>query len=269
MNSEIVKARNQNLSINKLARMFHKSSYFIRNVLVKEGLISETKIKGGGRKRKYSVDDYFFDEIDSEESAYILGFMFADGWVSEQYKQMVITLKYDDVELLEKINKAMNSNFPIKSHYAKYSDKHKSTKKCSIQITSHRIYDNLNKMGCIPRKTDSLHFPQFLKSGKFIRHFLRGYFDGDGTVYVDRNGSICFGIISTKEFCEEYKLHLPCNSKAKITKEYRSEKNVYYFKIGGNNIVKSIYEFLYEDSTIFLSRKKEVFESHFNKIKKS
>ena len=92
---------------------------------------------------------------------------------------------------------------------------------------------------------------------------MRGYFDGDGTVYFTRKNEIMFGIISTKEFCETYLLNLPYNGKTRPIKDYRTTKNVYNLKIGGKNQVKVIFNFLYKDATIYLKRKKDKFDEFF------
>lgn len=263
---EIVKSRlEENLSLNKLARKFKISSYTVREVLVEAGLIpKERNHLLTGRKIKYSVDNNFFSIIDTEEKAYILGFVYADGSVNERYKQMVIGLKYDDKEILEKISKSMSSTFPITINYGSYSKNYPKTKKCAINITSHQIFYDLCNIGCVPRKSDILIFPENIPD-ELIHHFMRGYFDGDGTVYdvkSEKNG-IKMGLISTKEFCDSFLDKLPYDGKAKTRKEYRSKKNVWYFTIGGYNMVKKIYEFLYKDATIFLDRKKKVFDNFY------
>lgn len=261
--SLIIDRTENKLSLTKLARKYKISTYGVREILVEANLISKEVRPSKGRGRKYSVNDYFFENIESEESAYILGFMFADGWLNDRYKQMTITLKLDDIDLLSKISKVMDSSFPIKEHSARYSKEYRETKKCTIAVTSHIIYDDLCKYGCTPRKSDTIKFPTI--DEKLIHHFMRGYFDGDGTVFIGKDGTIRFGIISTKEFCDKYISILPYDGKAKVTKESRSNKNVYYFTIGGRNVVKRIYDFLYKDSTIFLDRKKKIFDDYFNK----
>ena len=78
----------------------------------------------------YQVDSNFFDEIDSEEKAYTLGFVIADGHVSKQ-GSLMIGLNYQDVDIIEKIRKSMGSNHPIKVNEKK--------KNASISIASKPI----------------------------------------------------------------------------------------------------------------------------------
>lgn len=55
-----------------------------------------------------------------------------------------------------------------------------------IQISSKTLTADLLKLGCTPRKSLTLKFPNdgIFKSNDLIRHFIRGYFDGDGSVFI-------------------------------------------------------------------------------------
>jgi len=91
---------------------------------------------------------------------------------------------------------------------------------------------------------------------------MRGYFDGDGTVFLSQR-DIRFGIISTKEFCDSFLELLPYDGKSVVHKETRCKKNVYYISIGGKYMVKKIFDFLYENSNIYLNRKKCIFDNFY------
>jgi len=95
---------------------------------------------------------------------------------------------------------------------------------------------------------------------------MRGYFDGDGSIFVTSQNSVRFSINSTKEFCETFLSILPYTGRSGVNREKRSTKNVYYIQIGGFNFVKLIYEFLYKDATIFLDRKRDIFVRIFGSL---
>jgi DNA-binding transcriptional regulator WhiA len=257
---KVIELRKLDNGITTIARKLNKCTETIREYLVYLKELPEKPKLKGGRKRKYNVDDNFFECIDNEEKAYILGFIFADGCVHKR-NQFSICLNSKDENLLVKINEIMKSNFPIKREMSRYSEQYKYTEKSRFVITSGKLISDLEKYGCVQKKSDILKFPNI--NNENINHFMRGYFDGDGTVFITKNNEIRMGIISTKEFCESYLKRLPYKGKAKVRKEYRSNKNVYYFSIGGKTQVKDIYNFLYDNATVYLERKKEIFDIHY------
>lgn len=138
-------------------------------------------------KLRYSVNEEFFNRW-TRKMAYILGFTFADGNI---YKT---SLGWDvqkcDVDILEKINKGLSSTYPVRQ------------KTVSVRL---RIYNQLliseaiNK-GLLPKKSMRTVFPSIPKN--LIRHFIRGYLDGDGWI-IHRTGKneVDIGFVSgNKEF---------------------------------------------------------------------
>lgn len=261
---EIKKLRKEGLGITKIARKINKCTDTIREYLVLLKELPETPVGKGGRKRKYTVNDSFFEKIDSEAKAYVLGLIFADGCVHPKRHRFSITLKSSDEQLLVKVNELLESNFPINRYSARYNEKYKFTEKSSLQVTSKKILKDLENFGCVSKKSNILTFPKI--DEEYKNHFMRGYFDGDGSVYLaGKRKEIIIDIISTKEFCEVFLKNLPYNGKTTVKKDNRYEKNIHYIKIGGNNQVKIIYNFLYHNANVFLQRKKDVFETHYKK----
>lgn len=102
-----------------------------------------------------------------------------------------------------------------------------------------------------------------------IRHFIRGYFDGDGTIYVDRTFLI-YNICSiNKKFLIQIQDILSKNGiYSSINKEVRKGKkmfvvdhycedckNMYRLFIRRKSELIKFHEFLYNESTIFMERK--------------
>ncbi len=261
---EIRKMKDCGFSLRKIAKSLNRSTETIRPYLVASGHLPELPSNFGGRKRKYIVNDLFFENIDSEEKAYVLGFLCADGCVHEKRNQISITLKESDEKHIININNILGSNFPILRYSSRYSNGFKLTNKSKLQITSKKMVQDLQNVGCVARKSNTLSFPCIQE--KYVNHFMRGYFDGDGSIFITSQNSVRFGVISTKEFCETFLSILPYSGKSKVTKEKRSNKNVYYIQIGGFNYVKLIYEFLYRDATIFLDRKRDIFIEVFGPL---
>ena len=124
---------------------------------------------------KYKINHEYFNSIDTEEKAYILGFLCADGSISKKGKScLTISLQYGDYDILEKIKKAVQSESPIKSYT------YNGRKYCNIAFYSERICDKLKENGCVCNKSSHLDWNNIKISSTLLSHFIRGYFDGDG-----------------------------------------------------------------------------------------
>lgn len=260
MNEEIIELYKQGIGLNRLASKFKKSNHTIREIVRSAGVLREP-MKNLRGKKKYQVNEQFFSSIDTQEKAYILGFLYADGYVSTITNYFSITLSRRDINHLEKIKSCLNSNNPIHKTTGRYSNNHPITEKCNLTIVSSQMIKDLISIGCTSKKSLTLTFPTCI-SKDLIRHFIRGYFDGDGTVYVTKTGYLQAGFISTLEFCKDCLRHLNLSREYNIHKEQRSDKNVYYFTITGDR-VEELYNYLYKDATIFLDRKKEKFDQFY------
>ena len=223
-------------------------------------------------KRLYGLNEKYFDIIDSEEKAYWLGLLYADGCVYSKDKRyyIVLELKYDDKEHIKKFMKAIEAEHPI------YETIKNGKKYVSVRIGSKYMFNSLCNLGCIPNKTLTLEFPDEGKVSKeLIRHFMRGYFDGDGCLSLSngfrkrpelKNPSKkkypyklwFFKVLGTKEFLEQYAVELG----VKCNKLHCNAvgKNNYNLKYGGAPKVHKWASFLYKDSSIYLNRKYNIYE---------
>jgi DNA-binding transcriptional regulator WhiA len=126
---------------------------------------------------KNYCNDTYFSEIDNSQKAYWLGVLFADGNVSRKNsKTGKIFFSSIDKEWIELFKKEINFTGKITK------ETHKKYKKdiYKISITSKIMFEDLVKLGCTPNKTFTLKFPKLKK--ELTSHFIRGYFDGDGSV---------------------------------------------------------------------------------------
>lgn len=222
--------------------------------------------KVSNHKCIYSCNENIF-KTDTEESFYIAGFIAADGSLQKRKysKILKICLSKNDIDHLEKIKNIFDSTHPIKEYIIKPNKLVKTINKCvEIQIANNHIYDDLNKFNIVPNKTFIYNIPEWLSNHKLINHFMRGYFDGDGSISncgLGINRKVIqksFNILGTESFISQYKelLKLNCNvNDNKIIKI----NNIYSLSYSGNNVIKRIYEFLYKDATIYLDRKKDKF----------
>jgi hypothetical protein len=211
-------------------------------------------------KRKYNCNDNFFSE-DNELSFYVAGFIAADGCIRQnkgcsKISDIGIRLSKNDREHLENINNALETDRPIKDYKNKYSGV------SVLKITSDKMCQDLfEKFNITPRKSNTYIFPNFVKQHELVNHFMRGYFDGDGSFYIQKqsNEKVCFGLRGTESFLTDYRsiLERQCDFSIRHNKMPVSG-GCCQLAYGGNRNIIKISNFLYNDATIFLNRKKEV-----------
>jgi DNA-binding transcriptional regulator WhiA len=203
-------------------------------------------------KRKYTLISDYFKNIDSENKAYWLGFIQADGSIDgPRENQLRIKVQTSDKVILEKLIIDLGYNGPIK-------EKHNFV---YINITSKELTDDLKKLGIVRNKTFKTNY---LQLGDFQNHYLRGLFDGDGCAcyYIDKKNRhvLCFSIIvnyqtadSIKKFFLDNNVNLRFVDKGKVC-ELQTTKF--------DNLV-FIYNYIYLNTSLFLGRKKDKFDKYF------
>lgn len=128
----------------------------------------------------YNVDVEFFENIDTEEKAYILGYIFSDGHISKNGILMFGCDKYDE-DILYKIRYAMKSNHPIKSKLNS-----NGTPISLLNISCKEIFKKLLELGFNNRKSYGMDFNKLVENipNNLLNHFARGMFDGDGSIKI-------------------------------------------------------------------------------------
>lgn len=248
------------ISSTKLAKEYNVDGNTILNTLKRNSIT----IRAPKDNRKYPVVENYFDNIDNQEKAYFLGFLFADG--CNLGKRVSLNLSEKDLDMLKKLNFLIHpQGKPLyrsekRDSIFKHSGNIAHTKtNYHLIIENKHIAEVLSSYGCVPRKTNVLKFPSNLKS-EFISHFIRGYFDGDGSVslYGEREFRInaYVSITSTRSFCENIQL-LTQNMKIEsviLEKNYETN-NVVELRIRKIESVISFLNWIYKDSSIHLNRK--------------
>lgn len=231
-----------------IATSFGMHPTSVQGLLKRRGLLRD---RSNGHRR-YTCDHTFFDAIVSEEQAYWLGFLMADGYVNAQ-PQVGLQLARIDREHLVRFQSALQSNHPLSDYDYSYQ-----TPTSRLLISSPGLAAGLEEWGVVPNKTKTVRWPDAL-SAELQRHVLRGYFDGDGSFYVSKDRTITeFYLTSNEQFLEGArdflcrslglrmnKLKRKCNSTVALDLRYK-----------GNRQVARIADFMYTDSTIHLPRKR-------------
>jgi intein-encoded DNA endonuclease-like protein len=234
-------------TISLISKQFNISHQTVTRLLEKENIA----LPG---IRKYSCNDTYFKQICTEENAYWLGFLAADGGVIKN--TLILKLAIKDLYQIEKFNKNIQSTNPIRYCY----DKKTNNNYPYVQITSKTLIKNLSSYGIVPRKTWSFSFPENIPNN-LIKHFIRGYFDGDGCWRTNKKTEkYGFSICSANTMIlKGIQSHLIINCNLNLTKISKSG-NTFDLCYSGNKQTSRIAHFLYDDATIFMDRKKQKIE---------
>jgi len=203
------------------------------------------------RSRKYFVDENFFRYIETQDQAYILGYLYADGVVIPPY---AFSVSSTDLELLKNTREALRSTHPIS--LARKVVEGKIFTINTLLISCKQLVGDLINCGCIPRKSGGgLRFPEMLEG--LQSHFIRGYFDGDGCVRVDSKNNLRVDFVGCFELLNDIKLSLEKYTAVGRVKIH-PHGNVYRLEYSGNMNAKEIREFMYKDAHFSLERKKRL-----------
>lgn len=172
-------------------------------------VLSENNVKRiGNNKRKYNLNEYYFDDINTPNKAYILGFFYADGCNIMNKSTVAMSLEEKDKEILEKIRFEIGSERKLEFiEQSKRKDKNNNyhyKDMWRLLLFSSHICKALDNLGMMPNKSLKLKFPKWLNKNLYS-HFIRGYFDGDGSLslYQKPNGKYqaLLTLTSTNDFC--------------------------------------------------------------------
>lgn len=132
-----------------------------------------------GRPRTHTCDDSYFDRIDTQEKAYWLGFVAADGGVVRNAVRVKLAAR--DKEHLYRLRAALGATNPVLDTVT--TSRGRPFDQSYLTITSERLTSGLASHGVVPNKSATLAWPEQL-SPDLVRQYLRGYVDGDGGFYV-------------------------------------------------------------------------------------
>lgn len=202
------------------------------------------------------LNQYAFDSMDSEEQFYWLGFLYADGNISHTGNRLEVRLSIKDLEHLEKFKQFLNLSTEIRTGICD------GNYFCHLSVRNKHIWNTLYNLGCIPRKTLILKFPNislFKNNKHFLLHFIRGYIDGDGClcIYKNKNGKTrtTISLVGTKKFVSSVNdifKNFNGSIRSKTSKGWLNKAFELSFSDYPSRVIARL---LYENATIYLTRK--------------
>jgi hypothetical protein len=240
--------------------------------------VSYTKIDENGNEKEvlleisYYKKDFF--KTWSAEMAYLLGLIYTDGHLDPGRKLDPsrktnltiprVTLTQKEPEILHKAVKLLESNAKILFRKRRVYSNTVAGELYYFHINSESIYFDLLKLGLTPKKSLTLRFPSIPL--EYVRHFIRGCWDGDGSVYIekDTNKLVASFVSGSFDFIRGICDALEREGFRPKTIHQRKGKNVsYYFKIHGKECLK-LYHYFYDGvpSEQYLTRKYLIFSEH-------
>jgi len=281
----------QNKSLGDIGKEFGCTRQTVMKLMKKYGIERKTQsIARIEAIKKGKFENLSYEDIDekifsnwSPEMAWALGLLFTDGHIRGNMVQFTSV----DIDLLEKVKTLFQSSRPVQKRTQGYD---KSKHIYAFAFSHPRIAEDLRKLGLHEKKSLDMVFP--LIPEEYLRHFIRGCWDGDGSVFFDRKNLSASYISGSKIFIERLvqELHEIGISKGlsymiekdrkrvlqPITKEMLSKypdsrfpltvfkdkrANAYYIKIRGKENIEKLFHYFYDgvDESMYLSRKYEVF----------
>lgn len=220
-------------------------------------------------RRIHSMDETYFHNIDNQNKAYLLGFIMADGCVcysgptENRPNRMFVNISQKDRCILEFMKQELKCSYEIQDYLP--NDKTYGTSPMSkLTVNSMEMCDDLAKYGVIPNKTGLERLP--VLPAEMMRHFIRGFFDGDGssyyTKYKGKKCGISIGFVSSKQMLEQLRnlfTSIGVKLRPKISEQFRSDgtsKHLFEMSYAAKKDIEILQKYMYEDANFYLQRKK-------------
>lgn len=224
------------------------------------------------RYRKWTLNERYFESIDTPEKAYFLGLLYADGYNCAKGNLVKLTLKSSDWDIIERMRTAVETNAPLTVRRGSGHSDSTSTY-TTLQLNSKRMCGDLARHGCGQCKGDTIRFPDWLPR-ELWSHFVRGYFDGDGGLSKEVGklkrspGHIVYrcNIVSNPMFINRLNEVLAeVFGKPFYVQKYAGHLKTVQIQIAGARKIEAFLDWIYRDASVYLNRKYALYQEIRNR----
>ncbi len=242
-------------NVQEIKKVLKKNNIRIRNF--SEAATESNKNRALGK-------DVSFFKTETPDMAWVLGFLAADGCIGKNNNKIMIGLQQQDAEVLYHIRELLKIENEVK--YYTNKERYDIAK---LQWTCEEHKKDLANYSIIPEKTFLLKPPYNLDK-KYWIDYIRGYFDGNGSVNLISKSAlrwqVCSATSEILDFIMDYFEELGIPKVSIQIREKRGYSPLYYIQYS-NVAARRIYDFLYTPNSIFLKRKKSHYEKILNEVK--
>lgn len=255
----------EKLSLQEVAdRIGYRSAGGVSLILKRHGF-NIRKQNAGSRNKKHQLNSQYFKEINTKKKAYLLGLLIADGTILQKWNKVTLALK--DKELVELFKCELESTHKLSEYDIHDKRTGKTYKRYSLQVPSKELVDDLAALGVYDAKSFTCDLPKI--NEQYFWHFVRGLFDGDGTVGLNntkKDGALQFSIIGSEKLILSLKERFNKFGLSETKVSYPGYKSlegvisrIHYYSY---NDLKILCDNMYADSDgCRLERKYEIFKT--------
>lgn len=245
-----------------------RSKASAREIALDSGKVIRENVSFEGKKQfitleKVSFNKRFFSSW-SSEMAYVLGVIYTDGNLISRGGSCNMdrfSISQKEPELLIKVLALMECNATIHFRRENIYSGRKAGALHWFSIAENEVYNDLIRLGLTPHKSLTINFPEV--PNEYVRHFIRGCWDGDGSVYIDKQSKrITASFVSGSLNFVKGMVSELTNSNLPVKTIYTNKRKTpsYYFRLTGKQVI-NFYHYLYDDvpPTQYIERKFNLF----------
>ena len=237
----------------KISEMLLITETSVTRILKKRNIRIRTSSEAN---RRYSLNEHYFDEVDTPNKAYLLGILYSDGCNHIKHHSITLSLQEEDRDVVEFMKSELQYEGPIRIN--KLSNRNKKYKdQCILCINSVYLSNRLEQLGIVNAKSLVITFPEWLNE-EFYPYFIAGYFDGDGCISYDKKRQKCSTkTAGTREFCDKLSEILFCIGCKHhlIHPKQCANSNTFVLQTSGNKSSLLFLDYMYNNDCFHMNRK--------------
>lgn len=251
---KLIELNNKNYGYNYMAKEFNCNWETVKKIMKRNNIV-----KNRTTLKNHNIKSDYFSNINTEEKAYFIGLLLTDGSIRQD--NIRLSLKREDEYMVKKFKDALNSDVQIQL------DNREGKEASGVEINCKQAVEDLKKYNIVPNKTYLINninielIPENLR-----RHYIRGLIDGDGTIYLENYKTGVQPAIGFCAYSEDCVKSLQCFIDKEVfnTEMHNNIKkdNAYNCRWKGTNKCSQIFHYLYDDATIYLTRKYDIAKAY-------